>query len=77
MSGVPSSAILYFVLTNRAQGPDRVMDVFEQRAPQGFRHVHDVASQAELEEIAAGYKKVVGLDIDTVNARAAAAGLTP
>ncbi|MEK9719757.1 MAG: FAD-dependent monooxygenase, partial [Quisquiliibacterium sp.] len=57
------------VMANRAQGPDHVLQVFEQRAPEGFRHVHEVASQTELEQIAAGYKKIVGLDIETVNAK--------
>ena len=63
------------VMANRAQGPDHVLQVFEERAPQGFANVHDVASQAELEQIAAGYKKIVGLDIETVNAKVRAAGL--
>ena len=45
------------------------MQVFEERAPDGFAHVPDVASQQELEDIAAGYKKIVGLDIETVNAK--------
>jgi 5-methylphenazine-1-carboxylate 1-monooxygenase len=58
------------VAANRAQGPDYVLEVFEQRAPMGFKHVHDVASQAELEEIALGYKRVVGLDIESVNQKA-------
>ena len=61
------------VMANRAQGPDSVLDLFEQRAPDGFANVHDVASQAELEEIAARYRKVVGLDIETVNAKVRAA----
>ncbi len=60
------------VAANRAQGPDYVLEVFEQRAPQGFKHVHDVASQAELEDIALGYKRVVGLDIESVNQKARA-----
>jgi 5-methylphenazine-1-carboxylate 1-monooxygenase len=60
------------VAANRAQGPDFVLEVFEERAPNGFKHVHDVASQAELEEIALGYKRVVGLDIESVNQKARA-----
>jgi 5-methylphenazine-1-carboxylate 1-monooxygenase len=60
------------VAANRAQGPDYVLEVFEERAPNGFKHVHDVASQAELEEIALGYKRVVGLDIESVNQKARA-----
>ena len=63
------------VMANRAQGPDHVMQVFEERAPEGFKQVHDVASQAELEDIARGYKQIVGLDIETVNARAESLGL--
>ncbi len=63
------------VIANRAQGPDHVMQVFEERAPEGFADVHDVASQRELEEIAAGYKKVVGLDIETVNAKVKAGAI--
>jgi hypothetical protein len=62
-------------MANRAQGPDHVMQVFEERAPEGFERVHDVASQVELEEIARGYKQIVGLDIESVNARAQALGL--
>ena len=63
------------VMANRAQGPDHVMQVFEERSPAGFERVHDVASQAELEDIARGYKQIVGLDIETVNARAQSLGL--
>ena len=55
-------------MANRAQAPDHVLQVFEERAPNGFSQVHDVASQQELEDIGAGYKKIVGLDIETVNA---------
>ena len=58
------------VKANRPQGPDYVMGVFEQRAPDGFARVEDVATHEELVEIAAGYKKIVGLDMETVNARA-------
>jgi 5-methylphenazine-1-carboxylate 1-monooxygenase len=58
------------VAANRAQGPDYVLEVFEERAPNGFKHVNDVASQEELEHIALGYKKVVGLDIESVNHKA-------
>jgi len=60
------------VMANRGQGPDHVLEIARERAPGGFRHVHDVIPQAELEEIALGYKKIVGLDVETVNARAAA-----
>jgi len=57
------------VLANRGHGPDHVMQIVEERAPNGFRHVHDVASHDELVAIAAQYKAIVGLEIETVNAR--------
>jgi 2-polyprenyl-6-methoxyphenol hydroxylase-like FAD-dependent oxidoreductase len=78
-AGVPGALTRYeaerlpktaqIVMANRGHGPDYVMQVFEERAPGGFTDVHDVASQQELEDIAAGYKKIVGLDIETVNAK--------
>lgn len=58
------------VRANRADGPDAVLDVVEARAPQGFRHIHEVLSRGELEEIAAGYKSLAGFDVAGLNARA-------
>jgi 2-polyprenyl-6-methoxyphenol hydroxylase-like FAD-dependent oxidoreductase len=57
------------VLANRGHGPDHVMQIVEERAPNGFIDVHDVASHEELVSIAAGYKAIVGLEIETVNAK--------
>jgi 5-methylphenazine-1-carboxylate 1-monooxygenase len=59
------------VMVNRAQGPDAAMQVVEDRAPNGFANLDDVVGIAELEQIALNYKKVVGLDLETVNAKAA------
>jgi 5-methylphenazine-1-carboxylate 1-monooxygenase len=59
------------VMVNRAQGPDAAMQVVEDRAPNGFTNLDDVVSIAELQQIALNYKKVVGLDLETVNAKAA------
>jgi 2-polyprenyl-6-methoxyphenol hydroxylase-like FAD-dependent oxidoreductase len=50
------------VLLNRQNGPEQVMAIAEQRAPQGFGHIHDVMPRAELEAIAARYKQVAGFD---------------
>jgi 5-methylphenazine-1-carboxylate 1-monooxygenase len=63
------------VMINRAQGPDAAMQVVEDRAPNGFKNLDDVVSLTELEQIALNYKKVVGLDLETVNAKAAKLGL--
>ncbi len=60
----PTSRI---VLANRQQGPEIVMQMVEERAPNGFENLHDVISQAELEAVAAGYKQVAGFDRDALN----------
>ncbi len=65
------------VTANRRNGPDEVMQIAEERAPDGFRHIHDVIGQAELEAIAAKYKQTAGFDRESVEraaARAAARG---
>lgn len=57
------------VLANRGDGPDKVLDIVEQRAPQGFDQVEDVLSREELEETAAAYKRLAGFDVESLNAR--------
>lgn len=54
------------VLLNRQNGPEQVMAIAEQRAPQGFKHIHDVMPREELEGIAARYKQVAGFGKDQV-----------
>jgi 2-polyprenyl-6-methoxyphenol hydroxylase-like FAD-dependent oxidoreductase len=55
------------VLSNRRNGPDQVMQIAEERAPHGFRHVNDVIPQAELEAISARYKQLAGFSHAQVN----------
>lgn len=50
------------VLANRGNGPEQVMQIAEERAPQGFADVHQVIPREELEGIAARYKQVAGFD---------------
>ncbi|WP_085991134.1 flavin-dependent oxidoreductase [Oceanobacillus senegalensis] len=50
------------VKSNRKNGPDSVMQIVEERAPNGFNALHDVISQQELEDIANQYKKITGFD---------------
>ena len=38
----------------------------EERAPNGFNHIHDVVSQDELDAIANKYKQMAGFDQATV-----------
>ena len=55
------------VLANRGNGPDQVMQLAQERAPYGFRHIHDIISQAEFESIAARYKQTAGFSRSQVN----------
>lgn len=53
----------------RQTGPERVMQIAHERAPEGFADIHDVIPAAELESIAAEYKRVAGFHPDELNAR--------
>jgi 2-polyprenyl-6-methoxyphenol hydroxylase-like FAD-dependent oxidoreductase len=57
------------VLSNRQQGPEEVMQLVEDRAPNGFTNLHDVISQTELEEIANRYKQIAGFSREELNAK--------
>jgi 5-methylphenazine-1-carboxylate 1-monooxygenase len=57
------------VLLNRQNGPDQVLQIAEERAPDGFADIHDVIPRDELEEIAARYKQVAGFSRQQVNRR--------
>jgi len=57
------------VLLNRQNGPEQVMQIAEERAPNGFKHVNEVIPQSELEEIAARYKQTAGFTVDEVKSR--------
>ncbi|MBR0696806.1 flavin-dependent oxidoreductase [Bradyrhizobium lablabi] len=57
------------VMLNRRNGPEQVMQLVEERAPNGFRVVTDVLSQQELEDIAANYKRVAGFQVEALNAK--------
>jgi len=64
----PATAAI--VAANRGNGPDQVLELVEQRAPDGFARIEDVLSAAELAETAAAYRRVAGFDKDALNARA-------
>jgi len=48
------------VRMNRQQGPDVILDIVEERAPEGFARIEDVVPRAEIESILAGYKQAAG-----------------
>jgi 2-polyprenyl-6-methoxyphenol hydroxylase-like FAD-dependent oxidoreductase len=54
----PATAAI--VHSNRRHGPEIVLDLAEQRAPDGFAKVEDVFEPGELEGIAASYKQIAG-----------------
>ena len=59
------------IAATRGHGPDRVLDLAEERAPGGFGAAgrDAVLPRAELEALAAGYKRTAGFDPATLNAR--------
>lgn len=59
------------VFANRANGPDHVLQLAEERAPDGFKNVYDVIPKEELESVGATYKAVAGFERDAVNKKAA------
>lgn len=63
----PATATI--VLANRQNGPEQVMQSVEERAPHGFTHLHDIISEAELEQTAVRYKRLAGFDKDHLNSR--------
>ncbi|RYE39775.1 MAG: flavin-dependent oxidoreductase, partial [Hyphomicrobiales bacterium] len=61
----PATADL--VRLNRQNGPEQVMQLVEERAPDGFDVVTEVLSQQELEDIATNYKRVAGFQVEALN----------
>ena len=57
------------VLLNRGNGPEQVMQMVEERAPNGFNVVTEVLTKQELEDVAANYKRVAGFQVDRLNAK--------
>lgn len=55
------------VLANRRGGPERVIDVIEARAPDGFSDIERVASREERQAIVRGYASMAGYATDQVN----------
>ncbi|MFG6147628.1 flavin-dependent oxidoreductase [Halobacillus sp. B23F22_1] len=57
------------VRTNRQNGPEVVMQMVEDRAPDGFDKLEDVITYDELAEVANKYKKLAGFDRETLNSK--------
>jgi len=54
------------VESNRRKGIDVMLDIVEQRAPQGFTNLESVLPSDELEKIVGDYKKLVAQDRETL-----------
>lgn len=54
-------------MANRGNGPDHVLQIAYERAPNGFKHIHDIISEEELEAIGSGYKAIAGFEVEKVN----------
>lgn len=63
----PTTAAI--VKANRGVGPERCIELAEERAPDGFDNVDDVVSRQELEEISLSYKQTAGFDPVLLNDR--------
>ena len=63
------AATAALVQSNRRAGPHKCQDLVEERAPSGFTDLSAVVTPQELEEIAGGYKRVAGFEIDGLNSR--------
>ncbi len=59
-------AMARIVESNRRKGIDIMLDIVEQRAPQGFSDLDSVLPPDELERIVGDYKKLVAQDRETL-----------
>jgi 5-methylphenazine-1-carboxylate 1-monooxygenase len=57
------------VQANRGVGPEKCLEIVEERAPNGFTNLDAIISQQELEEISRSYKRAAGFDPEVLNNR--------
>jgi hypothetical protein len=57
------------IVKNHTLGAERVMQIVEERAPNGFSDIEDVISRQELTEASAGFLKEAGYDAETIHSR--------
>lgn len=62
------------IMRNRRDGPEVVMQMAEDRAPEGFENIEDVIPRSELERIASSFKVAAGFDPEALNARSSLQG---
>lgn len=59
---IPATSAI--VRSNRQGGPERVVDVVSERAPDGFDRLEDIISREELIAISKGYAKMAGFSLN-------------
>ena len=57
------------VLMNRGSGPDKILDVVEDRCGGAFEDIEDIIPKTEMDEWAANYKKMAGFGMTETNER--------
>lgn len=57
------------ILMNRGSGPDKILDVVEERCNGWFDNIEDVLPKAEMDAHAATYKKLAGFGVAETNDR--------
>lgn len=65
---LPPTAKICFA--NRANGPDHVLQLAHERAPDGFENINDVIGTIELEEVGKACGLLAGFDMESVNKKA-------
>lgn len=73
----PRPATANIIRLNRAEGPDAVLQMLEERAPDGFADLEQVLPLREREAVAARYKQTAGFDRDTLNQKASLSARLP
>lgn len=63
------------VLSNRARGPEMVLDLVEQRTSGPEDRIEDLVTPEELRKITLNYRKTAGFNVELVNRRAQELGL--
>ncbi|ADB36400.1 flavin-dependent oxidoreductase [Spirosoma linguale] len=58
------------VLQNRQKGPDQIMDMMEEAAPNGFKHPADAIPYEDLKAVMDRYRQIAGFDRETLNQKA-------
>ncbi|KAB7728689.1 NAD(P)-binding protein [Rudanella paleaurantiibacter] len=57
------------VLQNRQKGPDQILDMMEEAAPDGFAHPDEAIPYEDLKQVMDRYRQIAGFDKETLNGK--------